>query len=252
MRVRLSLRTPKPSTVVRHDWRAFSANPELQARYTAEFRDLVHLQDVKEEPGAGYTKVMDAHKAATARCVPVMEKSRGPARSKHPDVVAARQRVEEARRAYDQEPSTEQREPEERVTTWLAHFSNLLGTHQTVEGAEREIPAVLEDLNINDGPFTTEEFAKVKAYLRQGKSAGPDGIPPEVIKNCNLDDVILEICNQALMESNMPEIWSLSHIIPVPKSGDLSKPDNYRGISLTCIIAKNVQTHDTEQDEERY
>ena len=300
MRVRLSLRTPKPSSVVRHDWRAFSANPELQARYTAEFRDLVHLQDVKEEPGAGYTKVMDAHKAATARCVPVMEKSRGPARSKHPDVVAARQRVEEARRAYDQEPSTEQREtlkeakhllfdiydtikgqelmqkvrrveaahgefqyseswrvinemcgrkrpkegqvagngPEERVTTWLAHFSNLLGTHQTVEGAEREIPAVLEDLNINDGPFTTEEFAKVKAYLRQGKSAGPDGIPPEVIKNCNLDDVILEICNQALMESNMPEIWSLSHIIPVPKSGDLSKPDNYRGISLTCIIAK--------------
>ena len=26
--------------------------------------------------------------------------------------------------------------------------------------------------------------------------------------------------------------------MPVPKSGDLSKPDNYRGISLTCIIAK--------------
>ena len=83
--------------------------------------------------------------------------------------------------------------PEERVTTWLAHFSNLLGTHQTEEGAEREIPAVLQDLNINDGPFTTGEFAKVKASLRQGKSAGPDGIPPEVIKNCNLDDVILEI-----------------------------------------------------------
>ena len=27
-------------------------------------------------------------------------------------------------------------------------------------------------------------------------------------------------------------------IIPVPKSGDLSKTDNYRGISLICIIAK--------------
>lgn len=33
-------------------------------------------------------------------------------------------------------------------------------------------------------------------------------------------------------------MWSLSSIIPVPKSGDLSKPDNYRGISLICFAAK--------------
>ena len=33
-------------------------------------------------------------------------------------------------------------------------------------------------------------------------------------------------------------MWSLSNIIPVPKSGDLSKAHNYRGISLTCIAAK--------------
>ena len=40
------------------------------------------------------------------------------------------------------------------------------------------------------------------------------------------------------MKESKPNIWSLSNIIPVPKSGDLSKPDNYRGISLTCVIAK--------------
>lgn len=40
------------------------------------------------------------------------------------------------------------------------------------------------------------------------------------------------------MRNNKPDIWSLSNIIPVPKSGDLSKPDNYRGMSLTCVIAK--------------
>ena len=33
-------------------------------------------------------------------------------------------------------------------------------------------------------------------------------------------------------------MWSLSCIIPVPKADDLSKPDNYRGISLTCNVAK--------------
>ena len=41
-----------------------------------------------------------------------------------------------------------------------------------------------------------------------------------------------------LMQSDQPEIWSFMNIIPVPKSGDLSITDNYRGISLTCIIAK--------------
>ena len=91
MRVRLSLRTPKPNPRVRHDWRAFSTNPELQARYTAVVRDRVHIRDVKEEPGAGYMKFMEANKVATSRCVPIMQKTRSPARSRHPDVVAARQ-----------------------------------------------------------------------------------------------------------------------------------------------------------------
>ena len=52
----------------------------------------------------------------------------------------------------------------------------------------------LRDLKIDNGPFTISELAAVKSTMKQGKSAGPDGIPPEVLKNCNLDDIILEIC----------------------------------------------------------
>ena len=128
--------------------------------------------------------------------------------------------------------------PEERMNTWYTHFKNLLGTQPAEEDAEEEIPAVLTNLNINDGPFTAAELARAKSTLRQGKSAGPDDIPPEVYKYCDIDDITLEICNRAMMKNSKPDIWSLSNIIPVPKSGDLSKPDNYRGISLTCVIAK--------------
>lgn len=95
------------------------------------------------------------------------------------------------------------------------------------------------DLNINDSRFTTREFTEVKASVRQGKSARPDRIPPKVVKNCNLDDIILEIYNQALVAYNMLKIWSLSHSIPVTKSGDFSKPDNYHGVRLSpdpCFI----------------
>lgn len=62
--------------------------------------------------------------------------------------------------------------PEERVNTWFTHFRGLLGTHLTVNDAEEEIPAVLTDLNIDDGPFTVREFATAKNTLKQGKSAG--------------------------------------------------------------------------------
>lgn len=71
--------------------------------------------------------------------------------------------------------------------------------------------------------------------MRVGKSAGPDCIHLEVLKNCALDDIILRFCNLALLHNKQPELWSLSNIIPVPKAGDLSKPDNYQGISLTSV-----------------
>ena len=94
------------------------------------------------------------------------------------------------------------------------------------EAMEEDVPAIFQGLVIDDGPFTTSELANGKSTVKKGKSAGPDGIPPEVLKNCDLNDLILEFCNLALMDNKQPEIWSLSNIIPVPKAGDLSKPDN--------------------------
>ena len=70
---------------------------------------------------------------------------------------------------------------EERVATWFNHFRGLLGT--TSDGEEEDIPSFLQDLNIKDDPFTVTEFAMVKNTLREGKSAVPDGIPLEVVKN---------------------------------------------------------------------
>ena len=83
-----------------------------------------------------------------------------------------------------------------------------------------------------------DEFKKVKSSLKLGKAAGPDNIPPEVFKCCNFDEISLQFGNRALMENDKPDLWSFMNIIPVPKSGDLSNTNNYRGISLICIVAK--------------
>ena len=62
----------------------------------------------------------------------------------------------------------------------------------------------------------------------QGKSPDPDGVPSEVLKNCDLNETILDLCNLGL-DGEIPSIWSLLDLIPVPKAGHLSNRDNNRG-----------------------
>ena len=126
---------------------------------------------------------------------------------------------------------------EDRVKNWYNHFSNLLGKPPATE-ENVEIDKVFDNLAIDDGPFTIEEFHKAKKTISEGKACGEDRITPEVIKRCQLDEEFLDFCNQALMEQKKPHQWSVMNIIPIPKSGDLSKGGNYRGISLCSLVAK--------------
>ena len=105
---------------------------------------------------------------------------------------------------------------------------------------EAEVEPVLENMNIIDDVFSMEELSKAKKSLRDGKQAGPDNIPPEVLKSCNFDEIILDFANNLLERMEKPRQWSEINLIPVPKSGDLSDTANYRGISLAPIIAKLV------------
>ena len=129
---------------------------------------------------------------------------------------------------------------EERITNWYNHFKELLGKEPEKTKQEVTIEQVLQNLSIEDGDFTDEELRKAKNTLRDGKQSGPDIIPPEVVKRCDFDSIILEFANNLLRKGEKPKQWSEIDMIPVPKSGDLSDTSNYRGISLAPIIAKTV------------
>ena len=127
---------------------------------------------------------------------------------------------------------------EDRLKKWHQYFSELLGSEPTVEGDPNEDkPTVLGNLNIKSGPFSKEEYAKAKKKLSLGKAAGPDGIPTEVLKLCDFDDIILSFAN-GLFQGEKPDQWSIGNLIPIPKSGDLSEYGNYWGIMLTVVAAK--------------
>ena len=125
----------------------------------------------------------------------------------------------------------------ERINNWYKHFSNLLGKAPEVLDENEEIEPILQNLNIRSDPFDLQEYHKVKKAIKENKASGADGIPPEVLKRCDLDKTILSFCNQTL-GGHKPDQWSELHIIPLPKSGDLSLGKNYRGITLSSIVAK--------------
>ena len=124
------------------------------------------------------------------------------------------------------------------MQNWYNHFSQLLGKPPAVDNEDQEILPVFHNLQYKTGAFDMDEYRKVKKQLVEGKAAGPDGIHPEVFKRCDFDDIMLEFSNGLLLNLEKPDQWSLGDIIPIPKSGNLSKYNNYRGINLAAIAAK--------------
>ena len=130
---------------------------------------------------------------------------------------------------------------EEHFKKWYDHFSNLLGKEPDIAtDTTEEIPTILLNSGINDEQFTLQDLETVKKTLRKGKAAGHDNIPPDVLKCCDFDGIILSFANKLLMDKVKPQQWSELDLIPLPKTGDLGVTENYRGISLSSIIAKMV------------
>ena len=95
------------------------------------------------------------------------------------------------------------RNKEDRLTIWYEYFKKLLGDTHEINNTEIKV-IYPETLDISVGYFTNSEYTKVKNNLIDGKATGPDGIPPEVFKYTNLDDIILEFANQMLIQSKKP------------------------------------------------
>ena len=74
----------------------------------------------------------------------------------------------------------------------------MLGEGQQYETSSIHIKTISEStLAIKTGPFTPEEYRKVKENLIDGQT-GPDRIATEILKYGNFDDIKLEFFNKIL------------------------------------------------------
>ena len=96
---------------------------------------------------------------------------------------------------------------------------------------------ISKQLDIKLRPFTQEELDSVLRKIKNRKVAGLDEIPPEVWKTRQFDDILVRHCN-TLYNPNPINRLMKGCILPFPKKGDFGLAKNYRGITLTSIVAK--------------
>ena len=131
---------------------------------------------------------------------------------------------------------------EEVLERWKEHFYEILN----VSCEESDLPegcqlGDCEDpIEMDTGPFTIQELRKVISRLKNGKAPGVDNISAEMLKAsppialCQL----LNIWNQILDQCKVPSDWRRALLAKIPKKGDPSICDNYRGISLLSVPYK--------------
>lgn len=100
----------------------------------------------------------------------------------------------------------------------------------------------LNGANVNNSNFSIsissifEKFRK----LDTNKGPGPDGVPAVMLKKCSfvLSRPLWYIFNKSLDTGSLPDLWKLSYVSPIFKSGDKHDIKHYRPISLLSTIPK--------------
>ena len=129
-------------------------------------------------------------------------------------------------------------EKEAQLERWKEHFETLL--NRPAPDNPPDINPSEEDLPISCEPPTREEIAKAVRLLNSNKAAGPDSIPPEALKADvpTTVDILYNLFIKVWEEEDFPTDWREGHLVKLPKKGDLSNCNNYRGITLLSIPGK--------------
>jgi ribonuclease P/MRP protein subunit RPP40 len=95
----------------------------------------------------------------------------------------------------------------------------------------------MEDLVISES-----DVKKLLLEVNINKAMGPDDIHPKLInflaQDNNFVTAITKLFNTCLQQETIPNIWKTALVIPLHKKGSVHEPNNYRPVSLTCILCK--------------
>ena len=117
-------------------------------------------------------------------------------------------------------------------------FSSEDLTQSQIFLAANNVPPSNQSLNHID--VSDSAILTAIAKMKSSSSAGPDGIPAILIKECRavLLAPLRQLFRLSLATGVFPSLWKSSYMFPVYKKGDKKLVDNYRGITSICTVAK--------------
>ena len=132
---------------------------------------------------------------------------------------------------------------EEQETRWVEHFEETLNQPdpETTYNFDNEIH--LPKLNVNVDVITEEETSSAISKMKN-KAAGLDEITAEFMKvgGQTIISTLTILLNTCWTSEMVPDKWSKGIIVKLPKTGNLTDCNNWRGIGLLSIPAKILST----------
>lgn len=129
----------------------------------------------------------------------------------------------------------------QQLKRWHEHFTSLFSLPADATPSESYNPPSRPRIQrINSSPPTLSEIEVAIKSMRANKAPGIDQIAAEMLKaDSHLSAAALHpIFHKIWIDETFPSDWLQGILIKVPKKGDLSECDNWRGIMLLCVPIK--------------
>ena len=145
-------------------------------------------------------------------------------------------------------------DPDTVLAHWADHFaslgefrytSNPVLQNSITTSTNLEADSFAASDTILDSPIVLEEMEYAISHLKRNSSGGPDSLCPNHIKlsGPSVKKWICQIFNHIISLEEIPSVFTCGTIIPIykGKGKDPLEMSNYRGITLTSVLAKTFE-----------
>ena len=110
--------------------------------------------------------------------------------------------------------------------------------YQPLPRVSKRVEEDLPPLKISE-----EGVLKLLRKIKVNKAAGPDELPNRVLQECaaEITPAITAIFQRSVDTGELPRDWRDANVASVFKKGDRHLPENYRPVSLTCVLSKLLE-----------
>ena len=213
-------------------WKAFEDNPNMTTYHNAHYKQGEYSGVEFKEKLKYEKKIISCVKTNTKPLFRYLK---------------SKNKVRKTVKELERSDGTNSRTPQETADILLDFFQSVFKSDsfgplpkKCYESAN-VLNRVMEELIID-----SSSVKKLLLNLKENKAMGPDNVHPKLLKylaeNPSFVSALTLLLNNCVTEKCIPEMWKSAVVVPIHKKGNVHLPENYRPVSLTCVLCKLYET----------